>query len=189
MEQSNRGWLRVAAAIDRITVAIGHVVSWLAVLMVLLGAANAVLRYAGRFAGRSLSSNAYIEAQWYIFSLIFLLGAAWALQQDAHVRVDVLFARFSERVRSWINILGTLFLLLPFCGFILWTAWPVVGNSWRIRETSPDPGGLPRYPLKAVVLVCFALLALQGIAELIREIHRLRRHVAGQYTDHRPEGV
>jgi TRAP-type mannitol/chloroaromatic compound transport system permease small subunit len=189
MEREYRFWLRVAAAIDRVTRAVGHVVSWLAVVMVVLGAGNAVLRYLGRFAGRSLSTNAFLEAQWYLFSLIFLLGAAYALQQDAHVRVDVVFARCSERVRSWINILGALFLLLPFCAFALWTAWPVVRNSWIVREMSPDPGGLPRYPLKAMVLVCFGLLALQGVSELIKEVNRLRRPADVQYADHRVEGV
>jgi len=189
MERKNRGWLRLAAVIDRVTRLVGNVVAWLVVVMVVLGAGNAGLRYLGRFVGRSLSSNAFLEAQWYLFSLIFLLGAAYALQQDAHVRVDVLFARYSERVRSWINILGALLLLLPFCAFALWTSWPVVRNSWAIGEVSPDPGGLPRYPLKAVVLVSFALLALQGISELIKEIHRLRGHTVVTYEDHRAEGV
>jgi TRAP-type mannitol/chloroaromatic compound transport system permease small subunit len=189
MEQSNRGWLRLAAGIDRITVAVGRLVSWMAFLMVVLGAGNAVLRYLGRFAGRSLSSNSWLELQWYLFSLIFLLGAAYALQQDSHVRVDVLFARLSARARTWINIVGTLLLLFPFCAFMLWSSLPVVRNSWRIREVSPDPGGLPRYPLKAVILLCFGLLALQGISELIKEIDRLRRHAARGYAEHHVEGL
>jgi TRAP-type mannitol/chloroaromatic compound transport system permease small subunit len=157
--------------------------------MVLLGAFNAVARYLGRFVGRSLSSNAYLEAQWYLFSLIFLLGAAYALQRDAHVRVDVLFARCSARVRSWINILGTILLLVPFCIFVIWSSLPAVRNSWRIREVSPDPGGLPRYPLKALILVCFGLLLLQAVSELIKEIAKLRSHEAAAYADHHVEGV
>jgi TRAP-type mannitol/chloroaromatic compound transport system permease small subunit len=142
--------------------------------MVLIGAYNAITRYLGRYIGINLSSNAYIEAQWYLFSLLFLLCAGYALQQDAHVRVDVLFARFSPRVRSWINILGAVLLLIPFCIFLLWVSWPVVMNSWNVREVSPDPGGLPRWPLKAVIPVCFILLMVQGIAELIKEVARLR---------------
>jgi TRAP-type mannitol/chloroaromatic compound transport system permease small subunit len=189
MEQGNAGWLRLAGAIDRMTRVVGRIVSWLTFFMILLGAGNAVLRYMGRFVGRSLSSNAFLETQWYLFSLIFLLGAPWALQQDAHVRVDVLFARVSDRARAWINIIGSVVLLLPFCAFALFTSWPVVRNSWRIHETSPDPGGLPRYPLKAVVLLCFALLALQGISELIKEIHKLRAHKDAPYTDHHVEGI
>jgi TRAP-type mannitol/chloroaromatic compound transport system permease small subunit len=189
MEERPRGWLRVAALIDRITAGTGHVVAWLSVLMVLLGAFNAVARYLGRFVGRNLSSNAYLEAQWYLFSLIFLLGAAYALQRDAHVRVDVLFARCSARVRSWINILGTMLLLVPFCIFVIWSSLPAVRNSWRIREVSPDPGGLPRYPLKAVILVCFGLLLLQAVSELIKEIAKLRSHQSTDYADHHVEGV
>jgi len=189
MEQGKRGWLRLAAGIDRITLAVGRLVSWLAFFMVLLGAGNAVLRYSGRFVGRSLSSNSWLELQWYLFSLIFLLGSAYALQQDSHVRVDVLFARLSDRARGWINIIGTLLLMFPFCGFMLWSAFPVVRNSWRIHEMSPDPGGLPRYPLKAVILLCFALLALQGVSELIKEIDRLRRHATAGYAEHHVEGL
>lgn len=189
MDERPRGWARVAAGIDTLTAAVGRLVAWLSVVMVLLGAFNAIARYLGRFVGRNLSSNAYLEAQWYLFSLIFLLGAAYALQQDAHVRVDVLFSRCSARVRSWINILGTIFLLIPFCLFVLWSSLPAVRNSWRIREVSPDPGGLPRYPLKAVILVCFVLLLLQAVSELIKEIGRLRAHEASRYADHRPEGV
>jgi TRAP-type mannitol/chloroaromatic compound transport system permease small subunit len=189
MERSNGGWLRLAAGIDRITMWVGRVVSWLAFVMVLLGAGNAIFRYLGRFVGRSLSSNAWLELQWYLFSLIFLLGAAYGLQQDSHVRVDVLFARVSDRARTLINIAGSLLLLFPFCIFMLWSAWPVVRNSWTIHEVSPDPGGLPRYPLKAVILICFALLALQGISELIKDIDKLRRHAAGTYADHHVEGL
>jgi TRAP-type mannitol/chloroaromatic compound transport system permease small subunit len=189
-EPRPRGWLRLAAGIDRLNGWVGRAVSWLVVLMVLVGAANALLRYIGRWAGMNLSSNAYIELQWYLFSLVFLLGGAYALREDAHVRVDVFYARVSGRVRSWINLLGTALLLMPFCVFTLWVSIPSVRNSWRIREVSPDPGGLPRYPLKAVVLVAFALLILQGIAEFIKESNRLRRGT-GSPADgaHHAEGV
>lgn len=189
MDERPSGWMRVAATIDRITAGTGRIVGWLAVVMVVLGAFNAIARYLGRFTGRNLSSNAYLEAQWYLFSLIFLLGAAYALQRDAHVRVDVLFARFSDTVRAWINILGTIFLLIPFCIFVLWSSWPAVRNSWSIREVSPDPGGLPRYPLKAVILLCFLLLLLQAVSELIKEIRKLRAHDRSGYEDHHVEGV
>jgi TRAP-type mannitol/chloroaromatic compound transport system permease small subunit len=166
----------VAAAIDRFTIRLGQVVSWLALVMVLIGAYNAIARYLGRYIGINLSSNAYIEAQWYLFSLLFLLSAAYALQQDAHVRVDVLFSRYPPRVRCWVNILGAALLLIPFCVFMLWVSWPVVMNSWNVREVSPDPGGLPRWPLKAMVPVCFLLLIVQGVSELIKETGHLRGH-------------
>lgn len=191
MTETKSRWLRLASAIDRFSGSIGKLVSWLVLLMVLVSAFNAVARYMGRFLGRNLSSNAYLEGQWYLFSLVFLLGAAYALQQDAHVRVDVLYARFPERVRRWINILGTLLLLGPFSGFVLWSSWPVVRNSWSIRELSPDPGGLPRWPLKPFILVCFVLLLVQAVSELIKEIHALRHPESAEhrYAEHKPEGV
>lgn len=166
--------LRLAAGIDRGTSAVGRLCSWLALGMVLAGAWNAVVRYLGRWVGSGLSSNAWIEGQWYMFSLLFLLGAAWTLQQDAHVRVDVIYGRLSAKKKAWIDLLGTLFFLLPFCVFGLMVSWPSVSNSWAVREVSPDPGGLARYPLKAVILVAFALLAAQGISTAIKAVARLR---------------
>lgn len=167
-------WLAVANTIDRITDWTGRVVSWLVLLMVVVGAYNAVARYLSRFLSVSLSSNLYLELQWYLFSILFLLGAAYALRHNAHVRVDVLSGRLSLRWRSWINILGTVLFLIPFSVLAIWLSWPSVRNSWAVRETSPDPGGLVRYPLKTIILVCFALLVLQGIAELIKEIAKLK---------------
>lgn len=174
-------WLRVAAVIDRLSERVGRAASWLTLLMVLIGAFNAIARYLGRFVGVQLSSNGWLELQWYLFSLIFLLAAAYALRTDSHVRVDVLFARISDRGRAWINVIGTAALLIPFCIFMLVVSWSTVRNSWAIREVSSDPGGLPRYPLKTFILVCFALLLLQAVAELIREIAALRR---GTPTEH-----
>jgi TRAP-type mannitol/chloroaromatic compound transport system permease small subunit len=181
--------LRTARGIDRLTGGIGRFVAWLVLLMVLIGAFNAVARYLGRYMGVSLSSNAYLELQWYLFSIIFLLGAAYALREDAHVRVDVIYGRVSARARSIINIAGTIVFLIPFCVFLLWVSSPVIRASWRVREGSPDPGGLPRYPLKAMIIVCFALLLLQAISELIKEVHRLRHPEAPVHaaSDDRPE--
>ncbi len=168
-------WLdRFAGAVERLNDAIGRVLRWLALAMVLMGAYNAVARYLTRYAGVPLSSNALNELQWYAFSLIFLLGAAYGFRHDVHVRVDVLYSRLSARARAWIDIAGTALFLLPFSGLMLWVAWPTVRASWVVRETSPDPGGLPRYPIKAVILICFLLLALQGLAHLVRQVQVLR---------------
>ena len=160
--------------VDQLTDRLGRVVSWLVLLMVLIGAYNAIVRYLGRFTGTNLSSNLYLELQWYLFSLIFLLGASYALKENAHVRVDVIYGRLGRRARAWINVVGSVFMLIPFCVFVLWVSWPAIRNSWAIREVSPDPGGLPRYPLKAVIIVCFVLLMAQGIAELVKEFRVLR---------------
>lgn len=162
----------IVRAVDRLTGALGAVVSWLVLAMALIGAYNALVRYLGRFTGASLSSNLYLELQWYLFSLIFLLGAGYALKENAHVRVDVLYGRLGKRARAWIDLTGTALMLLPFCGFLLWVSWPSVHNSWTIREASPDPGGLPRYPLKAVIIVCFALLTAQGLVQLAKDGRR-----------------
>lgn len=171
--------------IDGLNRSIGRAASWLVLLMVLVGAGNAVARYLGRFIGANLSSNAYLEAQWYLFSLIFLLGAAYTLQRDDHVRVDVLYARLSRRARAWIDAVGTVVFLIPFCLFCLWVSWPSIRNSWQVLEGSPDPGGLPRYPIKTVILVAFVLLILQGVSILADRIRLLR----GGDDEDRPERV
>ena len=170
-KSNTTGFVRV---VDELTERVGRAVSWLILAMVLIGAYNAVARYLGRGLGVNLSSNAYLEAQWYLFSLVFLLAAAYTFKHDKHVRVDVLYGRLSKRGRIWIDLIGTLVLLLPFSFFVLWVSWPTVLNSWKVLEGSPDPGGLPRYPIKSMILVAFALLALQGIAEVVRRIGMLR---------------
>jgi TRAP-type mannitol/chloroaromatic compound transport system permease small subunit len=164
-------WVR---AIDRVSELAGGAVLWLVGVMVLVGAFNALARYTSRWTGVNLSSNAYIELQWYLFSLVFLLGASYALKHDAHVRVDVLYGRLGDRGRAWIDLLGTLVFLLPFSVFMLVVSWPSVAASWRVREVSPDPGGLARYPIKTVILAAFVLLILQGIAEAAKRVQVLR---------------
>ncbi len=160
--------------VDALNEWIGRAVAWLVLAMVLIGAYNAMARYAGRWIGINLSSNAYLEMQWYLFSLVFLLGAAYALKGNDHVRVDVLYTRLPERAKLWIDLVGTVVLLVPFALFCIWASLPTVFNSWLIRETSPDPGGLPRYPIKAMILVAFGLLLLQGLAEIVRKAALLR---------------
>lgn len=165
---------RFVRTVESLNDRLGVVLRWAALVMVLIGAYNAVARYLTRFTGFPLSSNALNEMQWYLFSAIFLLGAAYALRHDVHVRVDVLYTRLSRKGRAWIDLLGSLLFLLPFSLMMLWVSWPAVRNSWSIGEVSPDPGGLPRYPIKALILVCFALLALQGLAEIVRNVAVLR---------------
>ena len=157
---------RFIAITESISERIGRIVGWLTLAMVVIGAFNAVARYAGKSIGLNLSSNAYIEGQWYLFSLIFLLGAAHTLQRDQHVRVDVLYGRLSKRAQAKIDLAGTLLFLIPFCIFGLVVCLPTVKNSWSVLEVSPDPGGLPRYPIKTMMLVCFGLLLLQSLSEL-----------------------
>lgn len=175
--------------VDRVTSGLGRFISWMALLMVLIGAYNAIARYLGRFIGVNLSSNLYLELQWYLFSLIFLLGAGFALKNDAHVRVDVLYGRLKARGKATINVVGSVLMLVPFCIFVLWVSWPSIRNSWAVREASPDPGGLPRYPLKAVIIVAFVLLLAQGIVELLKDVRVLRKGGEAAVEDEEtPEG-
>jgi TRAP-type mannitol/chloroaromatic compound transport system permease small subunit len=166
--------LRLARAIDRFSHRSGRALYWLTLVMVAVGAFNALARYLDPYTGIGLSSNMWIELQWYLFSLVFLLGAAYTLKTDDHVRVDVFYSWLSRRGQAWINLLGTLLFLLPFCAVILYMSIPFVSSSWAIYEMSPDPGGLPRYPIKTVIPLALVLVMLQGVSLLIREAAVLR---------------
>ncbi len=138
--------------------------------MISLGVWNVIGRYLGKIIGENLTSNSLLELQWYIFDLIFFLGAAYALKHNSHVRVDVLYKDFSTKKKAIINILGVIFFLIPFCSVIIYFSWQYVMNSWDIWEVSADDGGLPRYPIKTMIIVSPILLILQGIAELIKNV-------------------
>ena len=170
--------LTLSRMIDALTAWVGRAVAWLTLGMVLLGAGNAILRYLGRFVGENLTSNAVLEAQWYLFSLVFLLGAAPAVLQDRHVRVDVFYGRVSQRGQAWIDLLGALLFLIPFAWFSIWVSSPSIRNSIQVWEVSPDPGGLPRWPLKAVLHLCFGMLMAQGASEAIKRLAMLTGHLA-----------
>lgn len=170
---------RAADAVDRLNGWIGAMSRWLIILMVAIGAYNAVARWATRRLGVGLSSNAFNELQWYLFSAVFLLGAAYGLRENVHVRVDVLYGRLSTKAKSWIDLLGGLLFLLPFCWLMVQVSIPAVRNSWKILEASPDPGGLPRYPIKTLLIVAFVLLGLQGLAQIVRAVEGIRGRDTG----------
>ncbi len=149
---------------------LGWLVGWMVLLMVLVGAFNAVARYASRYLGVVFLSNGLVDLQWYLFSLVFLLGASYALRRDAHVRVDVLYSRLSVRGRAIIDLLGTLLFLVPFCIYGLVFCFPSVRNSVAVWEQSPDAGGLARWPIKASLLLGFALLLFQGVAQALKHL-------------------
>jgi TRAP-type mannitol/chloroaromatic compound transport system permease small subunit len=164
---------RLSSGVDALNDRIGAVLRWLVLIMVLTGAGNAVVRYFSRGLGLSLNLVPVTEAQWYLFSAVFLLGAAYALRHGVHVRVDVLYERVTTRTRAWIDLVGTVLFLVPFAVMMLWVTFPAVRSSWQIREVSPDPGGLPRYPIKALILVSFALLVLQALSEIVKQVETL----------------
>ena len=178
--------LRFADAIDRFQNRVGKWLYWLTLLMVVIGAYNAIVRYLDKYTGMTLSSNTYLEMQWYLFAILFLIGTAYTLRHDAHVRVDILYTRLSEHGKAWINLLGTLLFLFPFCILMLWVSWPAVINSWQVFEASPDPGGLPRYPIKTVVPIAFFLVMVQGMSMTIRAVAVLRGVAS---TDESPGSV
>ena len=174
------GWIRRVSALNE---ALGHAVRWLVLAVVLIGAGNALARYAGKWFGMNLTSNFWLELQWYLFSLVFLLGAAYTLHHNGHVRVDVFYTRLGPRGRAWTGLLGTVLFLIPFCLLMIVSAWPAVRNSWAIHELSPDPGGLPRYPIKTFIPIAFLLVLIQGIAELVRHVRTLRGRAPAEATE------
>lgn len=165
---------RFSGFIDGLNDKLGVVIRWLALLMVLIGALSAVVRYFARSQQWTLNLTPATEAQWYLFSVIFLMGAAYGLNHDVHVRVDVMYERFSARTQAMIDMAGTILFLIPFSILMLYVSFPAVRVSWSIKEMSPDPGGLPRYPIKALILVSFALLLLQAFSQLVKQIDVIR---------------
>jgi len=160
--------LRISRIIDSITEWFGRATFGLVVVMVLVGVWNVFGRYLGKLIGFNLTSNALIEIQWYLFDLIFLLGAAYVLKHNDHVRVDLFYKDWTPRGKALVNFIGALFFVLPFCGLLIYYSWGNILNSWQILEISPDPGGLPRYPIKSAIIVSLLLLILQGISEAIK---------------------
>lgn len=162
-------WLALAHRIDTINERIGLAVRWLVLVATLISAANALARY-----GFNLSSNAWLEIQWYLFGAIVLLTAGYTLKHNGHVRIDVIYGRFSARAQAWIDLLGALLFLLPLCGLMVWLAFPGFVESLQSGETSPDAGGLLRWPVRLLIPLGFALLGLQGLSEAIKRIAFLR---------------
>ena len=155
---------RLIQFIDAFTARLGRSLAWLVLAMALLTATIVVLRY-----GFNIGSIAAQETVIYLHGCLFMLGAAYALQRDAHVRVDIFYRRFGPRGRAWINALGSILFLLPLCVFICGISWNYVAESWAIRESSPDAGGLPAVFLLKSLLPLMALnLLLQGVAECLR---------------------
>ena len=157
--------LAVSRAVDRMNERIGHTIYWLVLVAVLISCANAVVRKAF-----DTSSNAFLEIQWYLFSAIFLFCAGYTLLKNQHVRIDVVSGRLSKRAQAWIDILGTLFFLLPMAFLIMWLSWPVFIQAFQRNEVSTNAGGLVIWPARLMVPIGFLLLILQGLSELIKRI-------------------
>ena len=161
--------LKLSGLIDALNERVGRLSYWLILVMVLVSAGNATVRYAF-----DRSSNAWLEIQWYLFSAVFLFCAGYTLLHNQHVRIDVLTSHLSKRARAWIDILGTLFFLFPMAIAIMWLSWPVFVQAYQLHEESSNAGGLIVWPARLMVPVGFFLLVLQGFSELIKRIAFLR---------------
>jgi TRAP-type mannitol/chloroaromatic compound transport system permease small subunit len=168
-EECMAGLLALSRGIDRLNEFIGKWVSWSILLAVLVSAGNAVIRKAF-----NMSSNAWLELQWYLFGAAFLLAAAYTLKQNEHIRIDIVYGMFSRRTQHWIDLLGHIFFLMPFVLLMIYYFIPYVGLSFRSGEVSSSAGGLIIWPAKSLLLIGFSLLGLQGISEIIKKIAIMR---------------
>jgi TRAP-type mannitol/chloroaromatic compound transport system permease small subunit len=163
-----KGLLKLSHGIDWINGRFGVIATWLVLIACVVSAGNAFSRYLF-----SESSNGWLEAQWYMFAAIVLLGAPYTLRMNEHVRVDLIYGSVSETTRLWIDILGGLFFLIPICAVLMYFTWGWFVQSWNIHEVSSNAGGLVRWPVKLLLPVGFGLMILQGISEILKRIAAL----------------
>jgi len=164
--------LALSRAIDAITERVGRVVYWLVLIVVLISAANAIVRKLFNY-----SSNAYLEIQWYLFSVIFLFGAGYTLLRNEHVRIDIISGRLSARAQNWIDVVGIVLFLWPMSFVIMWLSWPLFVDSLARHEVSSNAGGLLIWPARLMMPIGFALLIMQSVSELIKRIAFLRGRI------------
>jgi TRAP-type mannitol/chloroaromatic compound transport system permease small subunit len=176
-----KGLLLLSRAIDRLNAEFGVIANWLVLLACLISAGNAASRYLF-----SASSNAWLEIQWYLFAGMVLLGAPYTLKMNEHVRVDLVYGMVSERTRIWIDIICGFLFLLPICLILTYFTWPWFVESWTIGEVSSNAGGLVRWPVKLMLPVGFALMALQGVSEIIKRIAALERVIEADFKYEKP---
>jgi len=160
-----KGLLALSRAIDALNEAVGKLSYWLILAAVLVSTGNAIVRYS-----LDMSSNKWLELQWYLFSFVFLFCAGYTLLHNQHVRIDILTGGLSGRAKAWIDIFGTLFFLLPMAITIMWLSWPVFTDAWRSGEVSTNAGGLLVWPGRLMVPAAFFFLILQALSELIKRV-------------------
>ncbi|MDH4441403.1 MAG: TRAP transporter small permease subunit [Rhizobium sp.] len=164
--------LAVSRLIDGINGVIGRSVSWLLLAAVVVSAGNAIIRKAF-----DISSNAWLELQWYLFGIVFMLAAAYTLQRNEHIRIDIVSSGWSKRTRDWIDLILHIIFLVPFAFLLTYLSWPWFWRSFYSGEMSSSAGGLPIWPAKAAVLVGFILLSAQAISEIIKRAAILSGHL------------
>lgn len=173
--------LALSRVIDAVNERLGVIADWLVLLSCLISAGNAFSRYAF-----SISSNAWLEIQWYMFGALVLLGASYTLKRNEHVRVDIVYSNVSTRKQIGIDIFGGILFMLLATLILAYLSWPVFYNSWAQGEVSTNAGGLLRWPIKIFLPVGFALLSLQGISELIKRVAMLTGHMKADLHYERP---
>ena len=171
--------LNLSAKIDALNQKIGVICDWMVLLSCVVSGGNAMVRYAYDY-----SSNAWLEVQWYMFGVVVMLGASYTLRRNEHVRVDIVYMTLSERGQLWVDVIGTFLFLLPMCVILGWLSWPFFMQSWAVGEGSSNAGGLLRWPIKLVLPAGFALLALQGAAELVKRVAALRGYRVPELEAH-----
>ncbi len=167
------GLLRVSRAIDALNAFIGRNVAWAILVAVIISAVNAIVRKVF-----GVSSNVWLELQWILFGAVFLLCSPWTLMSNEHIRIDVVSSMLPKRARNWIDVIGHLFFLIPICIVMMITAWPFFWRSLMQNEQSNNAGGLPQYPSKLFVPLCFSILLIQGVSELIKRVAIMRGELA-----------
>lgn len=195
--------LRFTRIIDELSRRVGLAAIWLVLFSALVSALNAIFRYSiggmiwlersyggGVFGGLvsfyTQYSNVFSEAVWYMFGGMVMLGGAWTLKLNEHVRVDLLYGAISERARTWIDLLGGLFFLLPLCILLIWFTWPWFLQAWTQNIMSNAAGGLPRWPVRLMLPLGFSVLLLQGIAEIIKCIAALTTDYVREFAYEKP---
>ncbi|MCE5262496.1 MAG: TRAP transporter small permease subunit [Deltaproteobacteria bacterium] len=161
--------LKLSGRIDALSEFIGRNIMWLILAAVLLSAGNAIVRKVFH-----MGSSAFTEMQWYLYSAVFLLGAGYAFLKNVHVRIDFISSRLTARGRSWVDIVGILVFLAPFCWMLIQMSWPLALKAWQSGEMSQNAGGLIRWPVYLLLPVGIALLMVQSFSELIKRIAFLR---------------
>jgi TRAP-type mannitol/chloroaromatic compound transport system permease small subunit len=198
------GLLKFSRAIDAMNAQFGVVANWLVLLACLVSAGNAAVRYgingilalasefpplhglATGIGWYGNNANAFLELQWYMFAGMVLLGGPYTLKMNEHVRVDLFYGMMSERARLWVDIIGGLLFLLPICIVLIYFTWPWFWDSFRIDEQSNNAGGLVRWPVKLMLPVGFALMALQGISEIIKRVAALEHVIDADFKYEKP---
>jgi TRAP-type mannitol/chloroaromatic compound transport system permease small subunit len=171
------GLLRLSRSIDALNAVIGRYAAWAIVAAVVVSAINAIVRKVF-----GVSSNAWLELQWYLFGAVFMLCAPWTLAQNEHIRIDIVSGRLSERARNVIEMFGHFVFLLPFALVMTYLSWPFFRSSFASWESSSSPGGLLIWPAKALILVGFALLLLQWLSEVIKRVAIMRGLIADEHA-------